>query len=67
MSVYTIWLMGSSAPLRVELDVQTVEEFAEYASRARFLVGRLAEPDSEGVFRSVLLPVSRLQCAFEAE
>lgn len=66
MATFTIHLIGQATPITIDLPIGSVDQLAEEASMARFLVGHLAEPDGEGVCRRVMIATSRIQCAVEA-
>jgi hypothetical protein len=66
MHQYRIHLIGPAQALNVEIDAETISELNEIVSRQRFLEGRMAEPDEDGVLPNVLIATSRIQCVFEA-
>lgn len=65
MARFKLFLIGASQPVEMDLPVANVAELNELASRARFLEGNMAEPDSDGVCCGVLVPTCRIQFVVE--
>lgn len=67
MARFKLFLIGTPLPLDVEFQASSVSELSEYASRARFVEGHMAEPDADGVYPGVLIPTCRLHMILEVD
>ena len=61
-----ICLIGSHQPLCVDLPFDDLGELMDEASRVRFILGSMSEPDEAGVCRRVMIATGRIQCVIEA-
>ncbi|MBB4096971.1 hypothetical protein [Sphingomonas kyeonggiensis] len=65
MARFKFFLIGSTdAPV---LDVEAIDlaELHALMSRERFIAGHMADPDTDGIFSGVLVPISRVQFVME--
>jgi hypothetical protein len=65
MSRFQIFIIGNPLPIEVDLPVQSARDLSDIASRSRFLEGHMAEPASDGVFPTVVIPTCRIQLIVE--
>ncbi|MBX3564011.1 MAG: hypothetical protein KF730_05470 [Sphingomonas sp.] len=65
MASFCIHLMGQRQPITLDLPCADIGYLVEEASRAKFLVGHMAEADEEGVCRRVMIATCRIECAVE--
>lgn len=66
MATFRICLVGPAQQLTVDFTANDISELADAASRSRFLVGHMLEPDEDGVCAGVMISTGRIQCVFEA-
>jgi cephalosporin hydroxylase len=59
-------LIGQHQPLCVDLPYRDLDELIGEASRVRFIVGNMTEPDEAGVCRRVMIATGRIQCVIDA-
>lgn len=64
MATFRICLVGA-APVEIEVAATSIAELNEIVSRQRFVEGRLAQPDGDGVLAGILFATSRIQCIVE--
>lgn len=62
-----ICLIGNHQPLCVDLPYDDLAELMDEASRVRFILGSMSEPDEAGVCRRVMIATGRIQCVIEAD
>lgn len=65
MKPYLIHLQGQREPIFVELDCPSVDDLAELAAQARFLIGNLFHVDDQGCSARVMIAAARISCAIE--
>lgn len=65
MKLFQIHLQGHREPIKLELELEGIEELADYASKARFLVGYLLHDEEEASRIKVLIAATRISCAIE--
>lgn len=65
MPSYCLHLMSQAQPVMLDLPYAGIDDLAEQATRAKFLVGSMAQPDEDGVCRRVMIATCRIQCAVE--
>ena len=66
MATFRVLLVGSNRPLLVDLAAASVSDLIELASSVRFIEGKMAEADEDGVCCGVMFPTCRIQLAVEA-
>jgi hypothetical protein len=66
MASYRICLVGQHQPLDVDLPFDGIDDLASEATRAKFIVGHMTEPDEQGVCRRVMIASGRIQCVIES-
>jgi hypothetical protein len=66
MATFRVFLVGSPAPVTVDLPVAGTVDLHELASRVRFIIGHFAEPDEDGSCRGLMIPTGRIHLAVEA-
>lgn len=64
MATFRFHMIGAQ-PVEVEVATCSIAELGEIITRQRFIEGRLAQPDGDGVLAGVLLATSRIQCVVE--
>lgn len=64
MGVFRFHLVGGQ-PFDLEVAAETISELNEIVSRQRFIEGRHAQWDGDGVLAGVLIATSRIQCIVE--
>lgn len=70
MGRFTIFVMGRTEGLAMELDANSVREIDETIRASRFIAGELIDvPNSDGVcgHRAALIPIARVQMILEDE
>ena len=65
MSVFRIFLIGSSSPIEVELDVSEIREIEQDLLTRRYLRGFTCDFYGDADCRSVLIPAGRIQLIIE--
>lgn len=65
MPIYLVHLTGQRQPIEVDLPFADIYALSNQASHSRFVVGHLAEPDTDGVCRPLMISTSRIECALE--
>ena len=65
MGRFRVFLIGTSAPLDVDLSARDIQELEAMMSTAKFVTGTMAEPDEDGVCAAFLVPVCRVQFVVE--
>lgn len=65
MATFRIFLTGNNQPLLIDLPAANVADLIDLASRSRFIEGRMAEPDGDGVCCGVMFQACRIQLAVE--
>ena len=66
MATFRFHLIGNHLPVDLEVDASTISDVGEIITRQRFIEGRLAQPDGDGVLLGMLIATSRIQCVVEA-
>lgn len=65
MATYRFHLIGSHQPVELEVAAPTIGDLNVMMSCSRFVEGRLAQPDGDGVLAGMLIATSRIQCVVE--
>ena len=63
---FKLFLIGTSAPLDVDLPARDAAELERLLSVSKFIVGNMADPNEDGVCPGILVPTCRVQAAIEA-
>jgi hypothetical protein len=66
MASFLVHLMGQREPAYIDLPFDGVDQLAAEASRAKFLIGHMANADEDGVCRRVMIATHRIECVVEA-
>jgi hypothetical protein len=66
MGLFRFHLIGPMQPVELEVTARDIGELNALISCQRFVEGRLAEPDGDGVLAGMLIATSRIQCVMEA-
>jgi hypothetical protein len=61
-----ICLIGNHQPLCVDLPYADLDDLLTDATRTKFILGNMTEPDQAGVCRRVMIATYRIQCVIEA-
>lgn len=64
MTCFSLWLIGTSQPLTVELAVSNIDDLGDALGQSRFLQGELVTDDGELI--RALVPTSRIQMLSES-
>lgn len=67
MASYRVCLVGQHQPLDVDLPLVDLTDLVTEASRVKFLIGHMTEPDEDGVCRRVMIATARIQSVVEIE
>jgi len=65
MATFRVHLIGATQPILVDLPAGNVADLIDIASRTKFVEGRMAEPDEQGVCCGVMFQTCRIQIAVE--
>ena len=65
MATFSIHLIGQHQPITVDLTCRNIDELADQAGSARYLLGYMTAADEEGVCRRVMIATSRIQCVID--
>jgi hypothetical protein len=65
MATFRVCLMGSHAPLVVDLPATDAVQLAELSSSCRFIVGHMVEANEDGICPGIMIQTSRIQLATE--
>ena len=65
MATFAIHLIGQHQPITVDLTCSNIDELADQAGSARYLLGYMTSADEEGVCRRVMIATSRIQCVID--
>ena len=66
MATFRFHLIGNNMPIELEVAARCIDELGEAVTTRRFIVGRLTQPDHDGVLPGMLIATSRIQCVVEA-
>lgn len=66
MGVFRFHLIGSAQPVELEIAAGSIDELRQIVSCDRFVQGRMAAPNGDGVLAGVLIATSRIQCVIES-
>lgn len=65
MGTFRFHLIGTAQPVEIEVAASSMGELAGLVSCQRFIEGRMAQPDGDGVLAAMLIATSRIQCVVE--
>lgn len=65
MRTFCFSMVGSPVPLMLDVPAADIVELEQLLSVRRFISGRAAEPNEDGVLVGVLIATGRVQCASE--
>ncbi len=66
MATFRFHLIGGGLPVELDVEASTVDDLGVLVTERRFIVGRLTQPDHDGVLPGMLIATSRIQCVVEA-
>ncbi len=67
MATFRFHLVGPTLPILLDVAASSISELNEIITRQRFVEGRMADPDTDGVLAGVLIATSRIQIVCEAD
>lgn len=65
MTTFRFHPVGSHQPLELDIAVNDLVALQEALTREKFIMGRMTQPDEEGVLAGVLVATGRVQCVVE--
>ena len=66
MAIFRFHLIGNNMPVELEVAARCINDLGQIVTTQRFIVGRLTQPDHDGVLPGMLIATSRIQCVVEA-
>ena len=65
MTTFRFHLIGNNLPVELEIAARSIDDLGKIVTSQRFIVGRLTQPDHDGVVPGMLIATSRIQCVVE--
>ena len=65
MATFRFHLIGNNLPVELDVDARSIDELGQAVTQQCFIVGRLTQPDHDGVLPGMLVATARLQCVVE--